>query len=318
MFKWLDFKITNRCNNNCVYCGVKHDPPNSPELLSNTQITNALYDAISLDFTHFAFLGGEPSIRKNISKIFYPFKSAKHATVLVITNGLVFNENMYRSAFESNAKNVKIVVSFDSFYKPNYKKQNPEKILLNIKKIALIAEGYSSQDINRTVEIHSVISRENFNNFSKLVRYFKELKIDISIGLVCPSEFIKDGKPNQYNKFNFTELEIILKQFEKLQKDNLLNFANKTLFEYLQKYPYGNLNMSSFCKAGKQHIIINSDGEVYPCITESYRRNLRFGNISKDQFKKIYRSMLNFKCLSDFAPACWDHYLWNKLEYLAE
>lgn len=26
-FRWLDFKITNRCNNNCVYCGANNDLP---------------------------------------------------------------------------------------------------------------------------------------------------------------------------------------------------------------------------------------------------------------------------------------------------
>ena len=33
-FRWLDFKITNRCNNKCVYCGGSNDPPSIPEKLS--------------------------------------------------------------------------------------------------------------------------------------------------------------------------------------------------------------------------------------------------------------------------------------------
>lgn len=26
-FRWLGFKITTRCNNTCVYCGVQNDLP---------------------------------------------------------------------------------------------------------------------------------------------------------------------------------------------------------------------------------------------------------------------------------------------------
>jgi len=29
-FRGLDFKITNRCNNFCVYYGIKNDPPSAP------------------------------------------------------------------------------------------------------------------------------------------------------------------------------------------------------------------------------------------------------------------------------------------------
>ena len=33
-FRWLDFKITSRCNNHCLYCGIKNDHPSAPEKLS--------------------------------------------------------------------------------------------------------------------------------------------------------------------------------------------------------------------------------------------------------------------------------------------
>ena len=70
--------------------------------------------------------------------------------------------------------------------------------------------------------------------------------------------------------------------------------------------------MNDICKAGKEHIIINSDGEVYPCITQSYTRNEKYGNIKDMHFDQIYQKIQSFVCTNDFSPSCYDHYLWNK------
>lgn len=312
-FKWLDFKITNRCNNNCIYCGVCHDPPTHSETLSMVDIKNAISDAISLRFTHFALLGGEPSIREDIDKVFSVFENCRQVTLVLITNGLVFNERMYRALFNSGAGITNIVYSFDSFKKPNYKHQDPEKALKNIEKIREIVQEYNLDGLVRGIEIHSVISRENFHCFSDIVDYFYVKGIDVSLALVCPSEFVLDNYPNEYNHFTYEELGIILDQLRDLKKRRVLNFANTVLLEYLEKYPYGKLEMKSTCRAGREHVVINYNGEVYPCITESYRSGIQYGNIRKESFKYIYEKIRKFRCQSEFASACWDHYLWNRL-----
>ena len=241
-FKWLDFKITKRCNNNCVYCGVRHDLPSYPEILSVANITDTIYDAIYLGFTHFALLGGEPSIREDIDKIFSPFEDCPPVTLLVVTNGLVFNERMYREVFGSGAGIAKIVYSFDSFKKPNYKHQNPERVLEDIERIREIAQEYNSNVLIRSIEIHSVISRENYREVSHFIEYFYDREIDVSLALVCPSEFVHDGKPKEYNRFTYEELNIIINQLRDLQNKGLLNFPNTILLEYLEKYPFGSWN----------------------------------------------------------------------------
>jgi molybdenum cofactor biosynthesis enzyme MoaA len=312
--KWLDFKITNRCNNNCVYCGVSHDNVNSKELIPINIITETIKSAVSLGFTNFALLGGEPSIRENIEKLFTAFEGCKNVNVLIITNGLEFNEQLVHTAFSCGAGNVHMVQSFDSFVMPNYKHQNPDKILENISVMKKIAESYMNFEYKCGVHIHSVISRENYNDVYHLVNYFYEKDIDISLGLVCPSKFDNIEKPTEYNHFNFAELDIILRQLDMLEKEKKLDFANKVLYEYLQVYPFGKVNISKTCKAGKHHVIINADGEVFPCITQSYAKNTRYGNINNKGFDEIYKSMQNFICNDGFAPACWDHYLWNKME----
>lgn len=310
---WLDFKITNRCNNSCVYCGVAHDNINTQELVSIDYITETIKSALKIGFKNFALLGGEPTIRENVEYLFSAFPNNTKANVLIITNGIIFNEKLINSAFSCGASDVNIVQSFDSFEIPNYKHQNPTKILENITKIQNIAKRYETKNLRRNVHIHSVISRENFTKIYELVNYFFQKEIDISLGLVCPSKFDNSEQVTEYNHFNFSELSNILNQFERLKIENKLNFANKVLYEYLELFPFGKVNIKEICKAGKEHIIINTDGEVYPCITQSYSKNKRYGNITETPFEIIYQNLQNFKCNEDFAPACWDHYLWNKL-----
>ena len=309
---WLDFKITNRCNNNCLYCGVKHDNINTQEIVSIKHIVETITSALKIGFKDFAFLGGEPTIRKNVEDIFSAFDKSDTVNVLVITNGLIFNDKLVNSAFSCGARSVNIVQSFDSFKIPNYKHQDPLKILDNITRIQSIAKQYETDSSYRNVHIHSVISRENFTNIYDLVSYFIEKKIDISLGLVCPSKFDNSTSPTEYNHFNFNELSLLLNQFHKLKKENKLNNANSVLLEYLELYPFCKVNIKGICKAGKEHVIINTDGEVYPCITQSYERNKKYGNIRETAFELIYQKMQSFVCHADFAPACWDHYLWNK------
>ena len=313
-FKWLDFKITKNCNNHCTYCGVDHTPPGSPEFLSDDDIVRTINAAIDQNFSHIALLGGEPSIRENIPLIFPRLQDAPELTLLLITNGLVFHENMYRAAFNSKIGTVKVIFSFDSFVKPNNKHQDPSFTLKSINRIRRMAMEYSGEQLNRSIEVHSVISRENYQKIIPHVDYFLSKNIELSMALVCPSSFSERIDTSKYNQFSFEDLDEILKQLRELKKRRILNFGHQVLLDYLEQYPYGTLSMASDCNAGINHVVINFDGEVYPCVTESYRQGIRFGNIRVDPFPEIMEKMSEFQCRSEFAPACWDHYLWNRLE----
>lgn len=298
---------------------MKHDPPGTPEVLSVSRIQAAIHGAIDLGFTHFALLGGEPSIREDVEQVFAPFNTdALPCDVMVVTNGLVFREPMYRSLFETRVNRARVIFSMDSVRAPNFKNQNPKECMQRILRIQAIAREYSKEDMDRDVSVHSVISRENLYDFGAFVKMFHRRGIDVSLALVCPSRFVERGNPRSFNVFTFDELDVILGQLNDLEREGKLNFANRTLLDYLRLYPFGELSMNTTCRAGKQHVIIGSDGGVYPCIRESYEDGCRFGNIREEGFRKIYRKMEGFRCESDFSSSCWDHFLWNRLGELFE
>ncbi|MCF2138505.1 MAG: radical SAM protein [Candidatus Lokiarchaeota archaeon] len=311
--KWLDFKITQRCNNHCRYCNVKHDKPTSKDMLSVNVIKKTIYEAINLEFTHFAFLGGEPTLRHDYQELFTPFRdptAEKVEEIMIISNILQFNENMVENLFCSNTKRATFTASIDNLVKPNFKNQNPQKVLRNLKKIQKIAYRYEHRG-NREIHIHSVISRENFSNILNHVEYFDNLGYKVSMAIVEP--YILTDSPRKYNEFSKSDFEKIIEQLDQLERTNKLNWANQVLRDYISEYILNSQSRLKNCTAGKKHVIIEFDGNVYPCLTESYRRGLTFGNIQAEDFSQIYEKMQNFLCQSEFHQTCWDHYLWSRL-----
>ena len=96
-FRWLDFKITNRCNNNCVYCQGENDPPSASEELSLEVIKDTLEGALEANFNYICFLGGEPSIREDITELIKVVGHASHINLRLITNLKIYRKEMYET-----------------------------------------------------------------------------------------------------------------------------------------------------------------------------------------------------------------------------
>ncbi len=313
-FRWLDFKITNRCNNNCVYCGGNNDPPSAPEKLSFDVIKETLKDALDAKFNYICLLGGEPSIREDIVDIIKVIGNVPDINLRLLTNLKVFNVEMYKALFNSSNQDAEIVVSFDNFSFPNYKRVDPEISLKKIDLINLMAKKYEEKFHNgkkRSISLHTVISRENYYKIGDFANFFFEKGIDISLGLVCPSIFTDN--PKAYNEFRREEIQIIIDQSNHLKTQGRLNFANSVLRDFLKIYTLGEFSHKKDCWAGKKQVIINSDGEVFPCISESYLSSKRYGNIVNERFIDILKRFENFTCSMTPNSACWDHFLWDRL-----
>ena len=313
-FKWLDFKITNRCNNNCVYCQGENDPPSTSEALSFKVIKDTLIDALEANFNYICLLGGEPSIREDITNIIKVVGKASHVNLRLITNLKIYRKEMYKALFNTESCDAEVVASFENFSYPNYKRVDPKVSMRRIEHINNLAKKYQhkfNKTKKRTISLHSVISRENYYKIGKFIDFFYNKGIDISLGLVCPSIFTEN--PKAYNEFQKPEIQVIIDQLNELEKEGKLNFANKVLRDFLKRYTFGNFSHRADCWAGKKQVIINSDGQIFPCISESYLTSNHYGNIKEERFSSILKRLETFSCSLPPNSACWDHFLWDRL-----
>jgi radical SAM protein with 4Fe4S-binding SPASM domain len=147
------------------------------------------------------------------------------------------------------------------------------------------------------------------------VIFFAQRNIEVSLAIVEPFKIVESEElHNKYNTFTRDEIAEIIEQLDNLEESGLLNWANKILREYLKKLLTDELDRVLGCSAGAAHVIVDSFGNVYPCLTEAYRQGLQFGNISIEPFRIIYQKMSSFRCENTFKQTCWDHLLWTKME----
>lgn len=313
-FKWLDFKITRRCNNACTYCGVRQDHLSAPEVLSTDTIQSAISDALDAGFTHLAFLGGEPSLRDDFPGVLSPLHDGRRIeSVMIITNMLRYNEAMYRAVLGSNAVHAQVVASIDSLVAPNCKHQDPARVLEYVDRIDAIAKAHRHLG-GRELHVHSVISRENLGSVARHVSFFAKRAIDVSLALVEPFQIVE--KPTRFNDFTIEEIRGIIGELDALEREGILNWANNVLRSYISERILDKDARQEHCTAGRHHVIIDGDGAVYPCLTEAYAKGLTYGNIREEPFGSIYGRMQGFTCGSTFQQTCWDHYLWTRLDRL--
>jgi radical SAM protein with 4Fe4S-binding SPASM domain len=88
ILKDLDMEITERCNNNCVHCGINlpaDDFGAAARELPTEAIKEILHEAASLGCLTVRFTGGEPLLRKNFEEV-YLFARKIGLKVLLFTN----------------------------------------------------------------------------------------------------------------------------------------------------------------------------------------------------------------------------------------
>jgi MoaA/NifB/PqqE/SkfB family radical SAM enzyme len=131
------------------------------------------------------------------------------------------------------------------------------------------------------------------------------------MAMVCPT--VVTETPEAFNEFRPADIDTVVQQLQRLDTEGKLAYSNQVLLEYLRERGRRVPRQRDECTAGRHQVIINADGEVYPCITESYRRGLRFGNVKEEGFSSIIPRVEAFTCQREEESACWDHYLWTRI-----
>jgi MoaA/NifB/PqqE/SkfB family radical SAM enzyme len=92
----LDIELTERCNNNCIHCGInlsEDDLKAKKHELAADDIKNILKEAVSLGCLSVHFTGGEPLLREDFEEI-YIFARKSGLKVLIFTNATLINKHL--------------------------------------------------------------------------------------------------------------------------------------------------------------------------------------------------------------------------------
>jgi MoaA/NifB/PqqE/SkfB family radical SAM enzyme len=110
-FLWLE--LTNRCNLECVHCYADSRPhPDRKDLLTPDDYNRLISDAASLGCRSLQFIGGEPTLHKELPALIEKSRASNFEFVEVYTNGTNLSDSLL-ACFKSNNVNVAVSLYAD-------------------------------------------------------------------------------------------------------------------------------------------------------------------------------------------------------------
>lgn len=92
-FKFAEFKITNRCNLNCIHCAVSADINNSEPLATKDAIS-ILDKIFKTKIDNLLITGGEPLIRNDIEHLLLYARKNFKGKISLLTNATLIDKTM--------------------------------------------------------------------------------------------------------------------------------------------------------------------------------------------------------------------------------
>ncbi len=310
----LILHVTNKCNLRCKTCFVDFTKDEKELTLDEIEeISNYLNKLIWLDIG-----GGEPFLRKDLPEICAKFNTK---SISIPTNGfdpeLIYG--ITKKIRERTKAEVHISISIDGFKKTNDdirdkgcfdKSIETLKILKRIKGIK--------------IKVNTVLCEKNYDEIIDFMKFIKKFNIDFhSIiflrgisrdpAFKCPSY----EKLVKIKKDIFKIWDTYDYGFQSIEKKILQNYQ-KCLYETSLKIIKEKRQLPR-CLAGKQHLVIYSNGDIAFCETLKPLGNLRKENINtllKSNVAEEQRKMIkNKKCYCYHNCNMIDNYFLNPAHY---
>jgi molybdenum cofactor biosynthesis enzyme MoaA len=311
--RWLDFKVTRRCNNarrKCGYCQVPVDGPEAAEVLSKELIWRTLVDASKLGFDRFWFLGGEPSIREDTHELFDPLAEDTNVTLTAVTNGRQANWKMVKALYATRALRACLQVSLDGMEQRNLKHSQPDEVMDLILDAARLGQRYSTPGHACAVEVHAVISRVNMETFDSFVRLMARKRIPVSLAMVCPWTLAE--RPRRFDQFTAEEALGIAHRIDALDTGLPIDAFNPLVASFIRQLVQRRDQVRHRCGAGLTHLVINGDGQVHRCMAESFEPGTALGSIREERFHSILQRV-TAPSACPARPECFDGFAWDRL-----
>jgi len=166
-------EVTRRCNSKCSFCPIGSEKKEMVEgEMTTNEIKHVLDQFAELDIIAFTYLGGEPTLRNDISEIAH-YATEKKIFSELTTNGLLLE----RRAEEYTEALTAIVVSLDTADPVKYKEirnvDGFDKVVAGIK--AAVEHGKKNKC---SIISNTVICASNLDEIPEVIEYCSDLGVD--------------------------------------------------------------------------------------------------------------------------------------------
>lgn len=161
--------VGHPCNQHCVFCNLKHK--DRLHELSFEEVCSRLKRSKQEGFNVIEFTGGEPTLRKDILKIFKYAKETGFEKVFISTNGRLFSYKEFtKKAIENGLTGAFISV---------HGLKETHNSLTSCESFEQIVEGIKNlkDEIDFQIQINCVLVKQNLDELEKFVEFFKAMGI---------------------------------------------------------------------------------------------------------------------------------------------
>jgi len=323
----LTIALTFLCNSRCKTCGIWKMYLENPEKFKmelTTEEWKKLFDEVGTSLAWVEFTGGEPTLRKDSSKII----SYAYNKTGILAGGLTTNAVAPKRSLRvisdvlSNIPENKILnvgISLDGLPEIHNEIRGINGNFENA--VSLFQDLKSIQDEHPNLRVHFAytISRYNAGKFREFFEYMQgtyDISIkDITITIEHFTEYYNkhnEYTSNPYNDFKnllINDIYYILKLSRKEEVPSYFEKVKQAFYQFylkeIPKFISDPRRMVIPCVAGRYSAYIDPYGNVYPCT----QWLVKLGNLREKTFRKIWHGEETRKIRNlitqEKCPNCW-------------
>jgi MoaA/NifB/PqqE/SkfB family radical SAM enzyme len=273
----VSYEVTLSCNCNCRHCDlggfIKDEKQIKPEEYGDlTRRLSPVAAQIS---------GGEPLLRKDIAAIVRSIKQGGVKYAILVTNGVLLNENNYLQLREAGVDQFSVSLDFPDERHDEFRRRPGlyRRLEQNLPRLAKL--GF------RDIILNTAITKANLKEILPLAKKAFEWGVDISYSAYTA---LRTGNKD-YCLNNGEDLGILRQAINELivlkKEDIRLANPELTLRDTLKFFEQGYMPN---CKAGIRFLVVMPDGGLVPCslrrtkyatreeMVEKFSRTNRCGN----------------------------------------
>ncbi len=286
----LRISITNKCNENCLYC--HHDGmEESTDEMTSDEIYRICKIAKEIGVQKIRLSGGEPLMRKDITEIVSKIASLNFKDISLTSNGTLLEK--YAKDLKDAGLN-RVNISFDSLKSETYKKVTNKDLLTQAKNGILKAVEAGLYP----VKINMVLMKGiNENEVGEMFEFCKKHGIILQLIELMDSENCDDEKFSRDYHYNLDPIsEKLLSICDRVETRDFMQNRKKYFIDGGEIEIVKPVDNSSFC-ANCTRLRITPDGKIKPCLLRndnlveliSHMRNKK----TDSQLKEIFIEGIN-------------------------
>jgi len=271
-------ELTQNCNQSCSFCFKNCSSDKHYKDLDISEWKVILKKILKLGVSKLNLTGGEPFLYKNFIDLSKFAKENGVEEIVVNTNGTIplnkdilnWVDTLFFSVHNLSDKHDLIVNKKGAF----------DKIIENID---------ISKEAEKLVGINVVVTEDNIDNVWEIYNYFKKYNLDYYsfnlAGEINGNTVISEDLFNEYSNF-------LMSISEELKDKLYLRHGMQNIFINDSDFYFANIPMPH-CAAGKYKLLVDYEGDVYPC---SFFQSSKYycGNLLKEDASDIWKNGKGF------------------------